>query len=273
MTVTNLSLSRPTVLTIAGFDPSSGAGMTADLAVMGAHGLFGTACITALTVQSTVGVTATQPVDAAIVRATLETLEDDLPPAGIKIGMLATEAIVLVVAAYLERVRGRGVPVVLDPVIRSSSGRALLEPPGVQALCERILPLVDWVTPNLAELGVLAGVEVACREHLEPAAEVLRRRHARLGVVATGGHLQPPDDLVFGSGASPVWLAGERIESRSTHGTGCAFSTAMLCGLVHGLPPLEAAREAKAYVAEAIRRAEPRGRGNGPMELLWPLRP
>jgi hypothetical protein len=148
-----------TVLTIAGFDPSSGAGVTADLMVFAAHWLFGTSCITSLTVQSTVGVQASTPVSAETVRATLDCLESDLPAEGIKIGMLATAGNVAAVAEFLERLRGHGVriPVVLDPVMRSSSGRELLDAEGVGVLRERLLLLVDWVTPNLEELGILAG--------------------------------------------------------------------------------------------------------------------
>jgi hydroxymethylpyrimidine/phosphomethylpyrimidine kinase len=262
------------VLTIAGFDPSSGAGVTADLMVFAAHGLFGTSCITSLTVQSTVSVRGVTAVAAEVVEATLECLEGDLPPEGIKIGMLGTAAIVGVVADFLERVReGRGrVPVVLDPVVRSSSGRELLDVEGVRLLRERLLPLVDWVTPNLEELGVLTGRRVERREDVLEAAEVLRGMGEGLNVMATGGHLRPPDDLVLGAGGEVCWLVGEEIVSRSTHGTGCALSSALLSRLVLGDSGVVAAGGAKGYVTEAIRRAVPLGQGHGPVEHLWPLR-
>lgn len=140
-----------TVLTIAGFDPSSGAGVTADLMVFAAHGLFGTSCITGLTVQSTVGVRLSVPVVTELVQETLECLVSDLPPVGVKIGMLGMGATVEVVAEFLEGLRagGRRVPVVLDPVLRSSLGRELLDAAGVEVLRERLLPVVDWVTPNV----------------------------------------------------------------------------------------------------------------------------
>src|SRR5277367_5095314 len=133
-----------TVLTIAGFDPSSGAGVTADLMVFAAHGLFGTSCITGLTVQSTMGVRTTEAVSAEIVHDTLDCLQSDLAVAGIKIGMLATAANVAMVADFLEMLRGenRRVPVVLDPVLRSSSGRELLDGEGMEVLRRRLLPLV-----------------------------------------------------------------------------------------------------------------------------------
>ncbi|ADW69236.1 bifunctional hydroxymethylpyrimidine kinase/phosphomethylpyrimidine kinase [Granulicella tundricola] len=260
-----------TGLTIAGFDPSSGAGVTADLAVMGALGVFGTSCITALTVQSTLGVRATHPVPPEVVASTLDCLAVDLPAAGIKIGMLATAATVEVVLEFLRGI-GEGVPVVLDPVMRSSSGRALLDAPGVEAMRERLLPLVDWVTPNLGELEVLVGRELDTKEEMEVAALELGERWPGLNVVATGGDLDVPDDLVVTADGAAVWVPGVWIESTATHGTGCAFSTALMCGLVSGLEAVEAVRNAKQFVAGAIRRAEVRGGGKGPMELLWPLR-
>src|SRR5271168_4062478 len=151
-----------TVLTIAGYDPSSGAGVTADLMVFAAHGLFGTSCITSLTVQSTMGVRSATPVTAETVRATLDCLESDLPAMGIKIGMLGTAGNAAAVADFLQRLRdeGRRVPVVLDPVLRSSSGRELLDADGVEVMRERLLPLVDWVTPNLEEAAMLTGCSV-----------------------------------------------------------------------------------------------------------------
>jgi hydroxymethylpyrimidine/phosphomethylpyrimidine kinase len=265
-------LSAPKVLwTIAGFDPSSGAGVTADLATFAAHGAFGCSCITALTVQSTRGVKGSHAVAAKAVADTLACLDEDLPADGIKIGMLAEAAIVGAVAEFLERVRGRGVPVVLDPVIRSSSGRALLDAAGVELLKERLLPLVDWVTPNLDELAVLSGMPVGSRDEVIAAAQALQSRYPGLTVMATGGHLDPPDDLVLEPGGRASWLVGVRVESRATHGTGCALSSALVAELAAGRGAEAAARAAKEYVVEAIRRAPGLGAGHGPMGLYWPL--
>jgi hydroxymethylpyrimidine/phosphomethylpyrimidine kinase len=263
-----------TVLAIAGFDPSSGAGITADLMVFAAHGLFGTSCITGLTVQSTVGVLRTQAVDAGVVRSTLDCLEADLPAAGIKVGMLGTAANVSAVIGFVGelRRRGRRVTVVLDPVLRSSSGRELLEPAGLGLLRDGLLPLVDWVTPNLDELGMLTGCPVVRQEDLAGAARALQSRCGGLNVFATGGHLNPPDDLVLTAEDELRWLPGEQIASNSTHGTGCALSSALLSRLVLGDDAMTAAAAAKGYVAEAIRRAAPLGHGHGPVNHLWPLR-
>jgi hydroxymethylpyrimidine/phosphomethylpyrimidine kinase len=259
-----------TVLTIAGFDPSSGAGVTADLMVFAAHGLLGTSCITALTVQSTIGVAASHPVAADAVRATLDQLQDDMPAAGIKIGMLATAETVEVVADFLKRVPG--IPIVLDPVLRSSSGRELLSAAGVALLRERLLPLVHWVTPNLEELGILAEQDVTTREDMERAGRVLLHRYPGLTVMATGGHLERPDDLLLTGEGKEDWLPGEAIVTSSTHGTGCALSSAVLSNLVLGDTTLASAIAAKAYVYKALQSAIPRGRGHGPINFLWPLK-
>lgn len=258
-----------TLLTIAGYDPSSGAGMTADLQVFAAHGFFGVSAITALTVQSTVGVQASHPVTAKILAETLAVLAADLPPSGVKIGMLATEGNVLAVAAFLRRLPG-GVPVVLDPVLRSTSGLPLLSDAGIAALHADLLPLVDWVTPNRAELAVLTGLETGTDAQVELASAALRRQCPQLNVVATGGDGEvAADDYVLGQAAGD-WLRGRKIASRATHGTGCAFSSALLCHLLAG-EPRDAPRLAKLYVAKAIGAAPGLGQGKGPMGLLWPL--
>jgi hydroxymethylpyrimidine/phosphomethylpyrimidine kinase len=264
-------------LTIAGFDPSSGAGVTADLAVISAHGFFGTSAITSLTVQSTLGVRASHAVDAPILAETLNCLVDDLPPAGIKIGMLATEENVRVVAKFLERFQtgsgGTTIPVVLDPILRSSSGAELLSEAGVEAMRRELLHLVTWVTPNVQELAVLTDRDIATEQRMEDVAIWMTDEWCDLGVVATGGHMERANDFwVEPGGKSGGWLLGEKIASRATHGTGCAFSTALLCALVADDYGEHAVKQAKDFVAEAIRSAEPIGHGNGPMNLLWPLR-
>lgn len=265
-----------TVLTIAGFDPSSGAGVTADLMVFAAHGLFGTSCITSLTVQSTLGVRSSHPVDRQIIADSLACLEDDLPPAGIKIGMLGTAQAVEAVATFLEGMRTRevNIPVVVDPVVRASSGRELLDARGVDLLRSRLLPLVDWVTPNLDELATLTGYPVPRREAVSRFAETLLQRVGGRGlnVLVTGGDFEPPDDLLLMSNGEQHWLRGERVETNSTHGTGCALSSALLSRLVLGDDALTAATAAKRYVTEALRIATPLGRGHGPIDHLWPLR-
>jgi hydroxymethylpyrimidine/phosphomethylpyrimidine kinase len=272
-----------TVLTIAGFDPSSGAGVTADLMVFAAHGLFGSACITALTVQSTVGVQSSHPVPSEIVADTLVCLDEDLPPAGVKIGMTANSSNTFIICDYLERIRvvdsecpgSGGTAIVLDPVLKSSSGRELLDADGLAILRGRLLPVIDWITPNLDELGLISGESIVCRDDVPGACRALQAQAGvrsdgrRLGILATGGHLDPPDDFLLMPTGEGFWLPGERVVTDSTHGTGCGLSSAFLSRLVLGDTPLEAARAAKAYVVGALRNAVRIGEGRGPMNHLW----
>lgn len=260
----------PVALTIAGFDPSSGAGVTADLAVFAAHGLYGTAAITALTVQSTIGVAAVEAVDPAWLLHTVEHVSADLPAAGVKIGMLGSDAVVRTVAKFLRLAPSR-VPVVLDPVLRSSSGQQLLDPKALRRLHTELLPIVAWITPNWEELSALTGLRVRKLEEANNAADALGKLHPALHIVVTGGDQDEPVDLLRMPGGAVQSFRGEHVETSSTHGTGCAFSSALLSRLVLGDPPAAAVAGAKAYVAEALRRAPGVGHGRGPLNLLWPL--
>jgi hydroxymethylpyrimidine/phosphomethylpyrimidine kinase len=271
------------VLTIAGHDPSSGAGVTADLQTFAAHGLFGTSAITALTVQSTLGVAEIQPVAPGLLERTLACLCADLPPAGIKIGMLGSAGIATAIAAFLEQgirldCADSGlnkpisrIPVVLDPTLRASSGTDLLPPEALDTLHERLLPTVDWITPNWAELSALTGQPVETLNHAEAAADALGRHHPHLHIVVTGGDQTQPTDLLRLPSGEVHHFTGKHIETTSTHGTGCAFSSALLCRLVLGDSPVAAVQAAKRYVAEALHRATAIGHGRGPLNLLWPL--
>lgn len=266
----------PVVLTIAGFDPSSGAGVSADLQTLAAHRCVGVACITALTVQSTAAVREVHPVAGALVRKTLAELAADLPIAAVKIGMLGSAEVLDAVVSFLKRSRPRHV--VLDPILRSSSGARLLERAAVGGLVRKLLPLCSVITPNIDEAGALSGMRVDDA----PSMIAAGRRLQGLGapaVIVTGGHLATPVDVIsvaaWRRGApfiDAIELRGRRVKSRSTHGTGCAFSSALAANLALGLDLVESARLAKQYVARAIATAQPLGRGRGPMNLLWPLR-
>jgi hydroxymethylpyrimidine/phosphomethylpyrimidine kinase len=261
---------RPAVLTIAGFDPSSGAGITADLKVFAAHKLYGLAAITALTVQSTQGVRRSGPVNPEFLAETLACLAEDVEIAGVKIGMLATADIVDVTVRFLTEAgipRGR---VVLDPIIRSSSGRPLLDASGLDRLVRDLLPVVGWVTPNVDELAQLAGVEVSERQAISNAAKALVLSQPGLNVVVTGGHRDPPDDLLV-TGETERWFRGTKIETTATHGTGCTFSSALLSQLVAGSSPVEAVDGAKKYVRAAMEAAYRVGKGRGPLNHLYQL--
>ena len=234
-------------LTIAGFDPSSGAGVTADLAVFAAHGVFGTSAIAALTVQSTIGVRRSEPVSAELLAEMLACLQDDLPPHGIKIGMLGGAEQVQVVAEYLSPLQAlpHRPTVVLDPVLCSSSGETLLDAVGLSLLAKQLLPLVDVVTPNAAELAMLTGMPCSRPTEMVLAAQSLTARHAGLAVIVTGGDCPAPNDLLVQNESVTV-LHGERVKTNSTHGTGCALSSALLCRMLCGEDMLAAALGRKA---------------------------
>ena len=266
---------QPVLLTIAGFDPSSGAGITADLKVFAAHDYFGISCITALTVQSTQGVRQVQPVDASLLKDTLDCLQQDFSIAGVKIGMLATAEDTRAVAEFLA---AAGLPrdqIVLDPVLVSSSGAALLEPDGVVCLQKELLPLAGWITPNVDELAALTGMSVKDRQMVPEAAHYLadlarQSGNKNLNVLVTGGHLDRPDDyLLAAHSREGIWISGTMVDTRATHGTGCALSSALLCEVVSDSSPASAVAAAKRYVEEAMRQAYPVGRGRGPMHHLF----
>jgi hydroxymethylpyrimidine/phosphomethylpyrimidine kinase len=261
--------SESVALTIAGFDPSSGAGITADLKVFAAHQVYGLAAITALTVQSTQGVRRVEPVSPETLRQTLHCLAEDMTLSGVKIGMLATEAAVEVVAEFLEKSGLPSARIVLDPVFRSSSGHELLSSEGVSRLKTSLLPRVGWITPNLEELAILAGQPVSGREAIPSTVAQLAQQHPGLNIVVTGGHLDPPDDFLHAADGSTHWFPGHRIQTNATHGTGCAFSSALLARLLAGDPAPQAVAAAKAYVAKAMQAARPIGKGPGPLHHLF----
>ncbi|HEU4416541.1 MAG TPA: bifunctional hydroxymethylpyrimidine kinase/phosphomethylpyrimidine kinase [Candidatus Angelobacter sp.] len=253
---------RPVVLSIAGHDPSSGAGITADIKTIAAHGCYGVTCITALTVQSTRGVARVEPVEGRLISETLERLSDDLEIAAVKIGMLGSAEAARAVAAFLKRHAFRYV--VLDPIILSSSGAALVSKEGLQVMKDRILPQALVVTPNVDEAAALSGCPVTDFAQMEAAALRLHQLGAR-NVIVTGGHLDPPDDLVSRGDRQMVTLRGRRVAGNSTHGTGCAFSTSLACELALGRELLEAAKAAKDYVGSLLRAAPGIGKGIGPV--------
>ncbi len=258
----------PIVLTIAGLDPSSGAGLTADLKVFAAFGLYGVSCPTALTVQSTQGVFRSEAAAPELISETLSRLADDLPLAGVKIGMLGSRGAVRAVADWLGAARFAG-PVVLDPVLRSSSGRPLLPEDALPALKERLLPLATVITPNQPEAAVLASGDAPP----EALAETLLAMTQ--AVVLTGGHGPDPETItdLLRTRSLEQRFSGPRVRTRATHGTGCAFSSALLAGLVLGRPLPEAVGAAKWYVEQAMRAAYPVGQGRGPMHHLFPYSP
>jgi hydroxymethylpyrimidine/phosphomethylpyrimidine kinase len=263
------------VLTIAGHDPSSGAGITADLQTFAAHGLFGTSILTALTVQSTLGVATIQPIPEEFLNKSLAHLAADLPPKGIKIGMTGSTEAIQSIRAFLQassdaECSNQHIPIVLDPILRSSSGTDLSGSNNLSGLHQLLLH-VSWITPNWSELAALSGLPVSSLTQAEAAARHIGELYPKLYVVATAGDCVSPTDILRLPSGEIVHFSGEHIETSATHGTGCAFSSALLSRLVLGDAPVAAVQAAKDYVAEAIRRAPGIGHGNGPLNLLWPI--
>jgi hydroxymethylpyrimidine/phosphomethylpyrimidine kinase len=257
--------SLPVVLTIGGFDPSSGAGITADLKTFSAHNCYGVAAITALTIQNTQGVSAWHCVEPSLLKQSIENLLADEQVKALKIGMLGNQAVCSVVREILEA--NASLPAVLDPVLRSTSGMELLDADGLAFLKEHLLGRVHLVTPNLYEAALLTGLTVENVEGMKAAARKLVEMGAKAAVV-TGGHLDKPADVLF-DGAGFETFVGDRIKPDNTHGTGCTFASAIAANLALGRPLHDAVVLSKAYVTEAIRKAYAIGPGRMPLNHLY----
>ena len=256
----------PIVLTIAGFDPSCGAGVAADLKTFAAHNCYGVAAVTALTVQSTQGVRTVHPTPAATLRAQLDALAEDVIIAGVKIGMLANRANASTVAEFLDI--HKFAHVVLDPVSRPTAGNEdLLDPQGLKYVRDELLKRATVITPNMAEAEFLTGLEVKDLAGMKAAGQKLLQMGAR-AVIVTGGHLERPIDVLC-EGASVETFGGEHIKSPNTHGSGCTFSSAIAAQLALGLQLRDAVILAKVYVTKAIEKSYPVGKGAGPLNQLF----
>lgn len=230
-----------------------------------AESCYGVAAITAITVQNTQGVTSVHPLDPSLLRQSIEILLADVPIKAIKVGMLANRANAEIVGEILAA--HPAIRSVLDPVIRSTSGLALLEPEGIAYIREHLLRHVRLITPNLDEAAALTEMKVENVEGMKAAAQKLVELGAP-AVVVTGGHLDKAIDVFF-DGATFETFAGDRIRPDNTHGTGCTFASAIAANLAQGRSLREAIVFAKAYVTEAIRKAYPIGSGRMPLNHLY----
>ena len=260
-----LSATCPVVLSIAGFDPSSGAGIAADLKTFGAHGCYGVAAITALTIQNTEGVTALYPTDPAVLKDTIASLLRDGRVKTIKVGMLGNQANAEVVSEFLES--NPALPSVLDPVFRSSTGRDLADAACQEFVREQLIKRASVITPNLLEASAMTGLRVENQEVMKAAARKLVEMGAH-AVVVTGGHLDKAIDVLC-EGAELEVFVGDRVKPDNTHGTGCTFSSAIAANLALGRQLRDAIVLAKAYVTEAIRKAYTVGPGRIPLNHLY----
>jgi hydroxymethylpyrimidine kinase/phosphomethylpyrimidine kinase len=254
----------PVALTIAGFDPSGGAGVIADLKTFTAFGCFATAAVTSLTFQNTAGVYGAATQSAETVRRQALPVVEDFRVGGMKTGMLPTREIISEVARLLRETGLGETEPVIDPVVRSTSGYDLIDDDALDALKGELLPLARVVTPNVPEAERLTGMKIGGEEDMGRAARLIRQMGAR-AVLVKGGHLTGDALDLLDDGGEVRLFRAPRLHTGSTHGTGCTLAAAIAACLARGLALAEAVEAAKRFVTAAIRRAPGLGRGHGPV--------
>jgi len=251
----------PVALTIAGSDPSGGAGIQADLKTFHQFGVYGEAVITLITVQNSVRFSRLEALPADLVRQQLEAVMEDIPPAALKTGALGSAEVVRAVAAALAGFAG---PLVVDPVTLSTHGPPLLTAGAAQAMRDELLPRAALVTPNIPEAEALCGISIGTLDDVRLAA----CRILQMGpgaVLIKGGHLAGDAIDVLWDGETLREFPAVRIPTRHTHGTGCTYSAAITAGLAQGLPLINAVSRAKQFIHESIRTSPGLGHGSGPI--------
>lgn len=248
---------QPVALSIAGFDPTSGAGVTSDIKTFAAFNCYGLSVITAITIQDTSKVHTTSPLSKDLVKEQLEVLSKDIKIDAIKIGMLASEEIVLAVIDFIKSYKPKYA--ILDPLLYSTSGYPLLNPSAKKIVMEKLFPLVTLLTPNLTEASLLIGEEILDLEQMKKAAKKLYDLSGS-SVLIKGGHLtQEPIDLLYEGKDYKTFFAPR--EPYSAHGTGCALSSAITAELAHGNDLIKSIEKAKKFITKALKRAQRIGQG------------
>jgi len=265
---TNGHTAPPILLTIAGFDPSCGAGTVADLKTFAAHGCYGVAAITSMTVQNTQGVESVHNTPSAELRGQLDVLAKDCEIVSVKIGMLGNRGNAVAVGEFLDA--HKFAHIVHDPVMKSSSGTELLDAGGVKYVATELLKRSSVITPNVPEAEVLSGLEIKDVAAMEAAARKIVEMGAK-AVIVKGGHMERAIDVLF-DGNEMVQLGGDKVKSENTHGTGCTFASAIAAQLAAGRSLVEAATLAKAYVTKAIEKAYAVGKGRVPLDHFYRLK-
>lgn len=257
-----VSVTKPVALTIAGSDPSGGAGIQADLKTFHQFGVYGEAVLTLLTVQNTEAVEAVEILEPEFVLRQLDAVLRDIPPEAAKTGALGNGEMIEAIATAAERF---GFPLVVDPVMISKHGAPLMAEQARALVVERLMPRSYLITPNLHEASTLAGFTVETIEGMREAGARLRQMGAR-AVLVKGGHLvEEAIDILLTEDGAVHEYPGERVDTPHTHGTGCTYSAAITACLAMGMPLPEAVRRAKAYISEAIRTNPGLGHGSGPV--------
>lgn len=258
------------VLSIAGSDSGGGAGIQADLKTFAALGCFGTTAITAITAQNTQGITGLYPLPAHIVKSQITAVIDDICPDAIKIGMLPNGEIVCAVAEILKQYNN--IPIILDPVMRATSGKELATATSVDAMKQHLFPIITLITPNIGEASLLTGTIINTLDDMKTAADNLLLAGCN-AVLVKGGHLHGPELFnvyAHQNGERKTW-SYQYIESLNTHGTGCTLSSAITAYLASGLSPEASIAAAGEYVNTAIKEGQnvKTGHGNGPLNHFF----
>ena len=250
-------------LTIAGSDSGGGAGIQADLKTFQELGVFGTSALTAVTAQNTFGVSAIQPIDTEMIRAQIRAVTDDFSVNAVKTGMLFSAEIIHTVA---DELRGKGIPLVIDPVMIAKGGASLLKDEAISALAKVLLPLATVVTPNIPEAEVLAGMEIKTETDIEKAAERMMVLGAKAVVVKGGHRKEAPfaEDLFIGADGQRFSIRSPWVDTKDTHGTGCTYSAALTAFLASGETLADAVVSAKSFIHVAIENGLGIGGGHGP---------
>nr|WP_314498636.1 bifunctional hydroxymethylpyrimidine kinase/phosphomethylpyrimidine kinase [uncultured Chryseobacterium sp.] len=260
----------PSVLTIAGFDGSGGAGIQADIKTFSALGCYATSVLTALPVQNTMGVRKIYPIPMEAVADQLEAILDDIFPQSIKIGMVHTSSLVDTIVHTLSKYPK--IPVVFDPVMVATSGHRLIEEETVNTIIDKLIPLADIITPNMDEAGILADMEVETLEDMQVAGEKMMTSGCK-NILLKGGHQELPTvtSLFFNENGKQIPFETEKFTTNNTHGSGCTLSSAIAAYLARGEELCDAVSLAQQYVFEAIRSGKDvvTGRGNGPLNHFF----
>jgi hydroxymethylpyrimidine/phosphomethylpyrimidine kinase len=259
----------PVALTVAGSDSGGGAGIQADLKTFAALGVHGTTAITAITAQNTTGVTEILELPVSLIREQIRVVVEDFGIDAAKTGMLSSPEIIVAVAGALAKHRVD--KLVVDPVMVAKGGAKLLHDDAVSAMRELLVPLATVITPNLPEAEVLLRRRIEGLDERRAAARDLVGLGASIAIVK-GGHAEGDATDVFFDGSQMIELEAERIITKNTHGSGCVFSAAIAAGLARGLLPIDAVREAKAFITNAIANSLELGHGHGPVNPVFALR-
>jgi hydroxymethylpyrimidine/phosphomethylpyrimidine kinase len=260
----------PRAMTVAGSDSGGGAGIQADLKTFAALRVYGTSVLTAVTAQNTLGVNVVHELPAPLVAAQIDSIMDDMAADSVKTGMLLSTEIIETVVEKLQQHRLTS-RLVVDPVMVATGGDRLLRQDAVEAIRRELVPLAFVLTPNIPETEELIGRKVRYLAEARRAAYEIVHELGASSVVVKGGHLDGPAVDIFYDGHDFRELSAARVETTSTHGTGCTFASAVAAYLARGRSPIAAAVGAKRYVTKALQRAFPMGKGHGPLNHLYRL--